>query len=1091
MKTNSSMLPDRPERLLQSPTSRQTPSPLRAPNKSVTLQDGINMEILATMRATFLAADQDGSGQLTMEEFTNAFAGVLSTEDGGDQLALQKLFMRIDANADGTVDWDEFSSYMLLENQGAASIRDVEATLKFERPEDWTVPDNLAHKELVTHLEHVTLQGSLLDRYVTSARDGTVRIWNAKDLSHIKTIYTGTAFTTCCKLLPLSQKLGVSSFSRALKIYDLQTYEMCGSIVEIEYAPLSFDAWLPAKRRDMEMVVLGDAGGFVRLYELKLNPLEEKNSKDRFIDNERWKFQHHTDWVTHVQYVPEISSVLATSFDKTISITDIEERVPLKTLEGHQKGVHHADWSAMYKFVVSCGQDRKIILWNPFSQKPLATLNGHTSTVLKVSVNERDNQIISLGSDKTIKVWDIRNHRCLQTVSDRTVYKPEDLISVMLYDAGRRALVTGNTKLKRWPLRSTVAVGNAHTHPVTRVMFNPMFMEAVSGDHAGTVCVWHVETGRLRFRFSGTHGSNRISAMAFDNNFRRLITGSDKGELKVWNFSSGACLKSMKGRSHEEVTDVVCTRGALTRHVLACGWDRKITFYEDGDRKEVEAVRTITGHRSDILACALMEGSPTLVTSAYDGEIWVWNIESGAPKRKLLPANLLDRPSNERAVECITFLPGKHKHLLASVGADRYLRFWDVLDGHLVGEVFTGHRSGESVVALTLEQRHPSSVMGMGLGVPGSSSMGEGMRCVTGDTGGFIKLWDMSPLAAYQHSQVGFPAMMVERPALELATWRAHNKAVTSVDWISSKQGGFFLSSSVDCSISMWTADGGHVGVFGQDRWQIDQPHTWRSTIPPPMDEKDRFDMDKSRAPPTRQPATPSPSQPFRPPSSTPSPLPPLIKPDSPKSSSSRLNSPQGPPASPHLHQMRSEGYGASFYDDERPSTAPPEVARVCEVSMMQRYESLAALGGGGEGGLSEGEQSAGSSDHDSDTDVPLSLWLEDFDKARKTKLFGMQASQQRAVYMPRAHKRLNFPATVGRQEGSVAHLMHISDLTVIHDTRPVSHATRGPTLLSTMREVQAQVTRKGRDRAGAGAEPRPGTPRSNSLTLRSSTNHR
>ena len=45
-------------------------------------------------------------------------SGILQTEDGGDEEALSKLFCRIDANCDGTIDWDEFSSYMLLESSG-------------------------------------------------------------------------------------------------------------------------------------------------------------------------------------------------------------------------------------------------------------------------------------------------------------------------------------------------------------------------------------------------------------------------------------------------------------------------------------------------------------------------------------------------------------------------------------------------------------------------------------------------------------------------------------------------------------------------------------------------------------------------------------------------------------------------------------------------------------------------------------------------------------------------------------------------------------------------------------------------------------
>ena len=40
--------------------------------------------------------------------------------------------------------------------------------------------------------------------------------------------------------------------------------------------------------------------------------------------------------------------------------------MPLKRLEGHQKGVNTVEWSSMYKIVLSGSQDRRIMLWNPF-----------------------------------------------------------------------------------------------------------------------------------------------------------------------------------------------------------------------------------------------------------------------------------------------------------------------------------------------------------------------------------------------------------------------------------------------------------------------------------------------------------------------------------------------------------------------------------------------------------------------------------------------------------------------------------------------------------------------------------------------------
>jgi hypothetical protein len=48
-----------------------------------------------------------------------------------------------------------------------------------------------------------------------------------------------------------------------------------------------------------------------------------------------------------------------------------------------------------------------------------------------------------------------------------------------------------------------------------------------------------------------------MTTMALDPPQRRLITGSDNGILKVWNFSSGACLKEMISLCIQDVTGVL------------------------------------------------------------------------------------------------------------------------------------------------------------------------------------------------------------------------------------------------------------------------------------------------------------------------------------------------------------------------------------------------------------------------------------------------------------------------------------------------------------------------------------------------------
>ena len=63
-----------------------------------------------------------------------------------------------------------------------------------------------------------------------------------------------------------------------------------------------------------------------------------------------------------------------------------------------------------------------------------------------------------------------------------------------------------------------------------------------------------------------------------------IASGAANGEAKVWNFSSGACITTLKPPpgSRQEVTAVMAVRGALIRSFLVAGWDRKVGMVGSG-----------------------------------------------------------------------------------------------------------------------------------------------------------------------------------------------------------------------------------------------------------------------------------------------------------------------------------------------------------------------------------------------------------------------------------------------------------------------------------------------------------------------------
>lgn len=128
------------------------------------------------LKEKFNAADSDQGGALELEEFVAAFGSVLGHNLTKKELI--QLFMRIDTNSDGSIDWDEFMNFIILENENLASMRAEHC--EYYNPK---VPDHTAsqksnlHSDMISKLLIINQsEPSELSKYVTASYDGTVKI---------------------------------------------------------------------------------------------------------------------------------------------------------------------------------------------------------------------------------------------------------------------------------------------------------------------------------------------------------------------------------------------------------------------------------------------------------------------------------------------------------------------------------------------------------------------------------------------------------------------------------------------------------------------------------------------------------------------------------------------------------------------------------------------------------------------------------------------------------------------------------------------------------------------------------------------------
>ena len=149
----------------------------------------LSLHDLCKLHIAFEVADVDGSGSLDQNEFVDAFLPVL----GVDAADVHLLFMRIDADSDGGVTWEEFMSYVLSQDEGKLQIATESSRHLFEYPafSDSALQIH-GHKDSTAGLLHL----EDTDRYVSFSRKGDVLVWRPECLESVIKIIHPHEFET-------------------------------------------------------------------------------------------------------------------------------------------------------------------------------------------------------------------------------------------------------------------------------------------------------------------------------------------------------------------------------------------------------------------------------------------------------------------------------------------------------------------------------------------------------------------------------------------------------------------------------------------------------------------------------------------------------------------------------------------------------------------------------------------------------------------------------------------------------------------------------------------------------------------------------
>ncbi|XP_063720460.1 WD repeat-containing protein 49-like isoform X2 [Symsagittifera roscoffensis] len=565
---------------------------------------------------------------------------------------------------------------------------------------------------------------------------------------------------------------------------------------------------------------------------------------------------------------------------------------PAGVLRGHMAAVIAVQFNKRRNHILSFSKDRVLRVWDVVQQISLQRIAGLLSTCT-IDITARlffhsDKSRLMIAIDSSLIVMQLKPEVKNAVTSHEnpvTAAKFLDQNQIISSDNG------GNVYLWRIDSgkRSKKFTSLHNGMDISCMALRDDRTRFFTGSSDGTVKEWDV-AGNIRRTFlvdvesNNSGDTSRPVAALGAASVDRLVSGTSKAQMKEAakqsRFSSVTKRNVVHASSNKrgrpaEVLNVIL----LKREILAVGWERSVCMFRPG---EVEDGATGTKvewkgeavHSEDIVTAAF--ASPiTLATGSLDGEIVVWNMNSQSPskflrERKRVPTNVLqqghthgtDSPAvsssrrdsimsnqeaagegresrslpskaaheeerEEFAVSTLTFIESRmgSKRLLASgvanlisCGAGGWVRFWSTVTGKLCAE-FCAHPEVTSIT-MRLDDEDNS-------------------RLVTADTDGYLKVWDI------EHYAMNTEEYFLDEAPVCVDEWQAHEDAISTVDMMKylSEELWLILSCSVDLTINLWTIDGTHIGVFGQD-------NAWKIRKMSPLDnmEDDKEEINENRS---------------------------------------------------------------------------------------------------------------------------------------------------------------------------------------------------------------------------------------------------
>ena len=282
----------------------------------------------------------------------------------------------------------------------------VTANKKNKDDEDSDYNRNLA-VEIPGHRADIrSIALSSEDRMLASASNGSLKIWNIRTTTCLRTLDCGYAL--CSAFLPGDKIVVVGNKNGELEVFDIASSTLLDTI-KAHDSPI----WSLHVHPDGKSMVSGSADKSAKFWNFQVVQEEIPGTKRT---TPRLKLVHTrtlkvNDDILSLRFSPDARLLAVSLLDNTVKVFFVDSLKLFLNLYGHKLPVLNMDISYDSKLIVTCSADKMVRIWGLDFGDCHKALLAHEDSVMAVAfvpTNKEGNghNFFSASKDRVIKYWD-------------------------------------------------------------------------------------------------------------------------------------------------------------------------------------------------------------------------------------------------------------------------------------------------------------------------------------------------------------------------------------------------------------------------------------------------------------------------------------------------------------------------------------------------------------------------------------------------------------------------------------------------------------------------------------------------------------